>query len=239
MNSHQTRLLPVDGAYNLRDMGGYKTVDGKYVKWRTVFRSGDLNTLSSRDLDYLTGLNIKSFIDFRDNDEKSAAPDKTPKSLLHAYDLPINGASLINLQSLSTADAPGLMVQAYRTFVRDMAHVYRLFFKILMNGESAPLLFHCSAGKDRTGYAALLFLLSLNVPRETVLEDYLLSDRYLQGKYAGLMSAHPALVPLMTVNEHYFQAALDIIDGEYGGPEKYLTECLDVDINKMKALYTE
>ncbi len=239
MNFSQTRLLPVKGAYNLRDMGGYKTACGKSLKWQTVFRSGDLNALSDHDLSYLAGLNIKSFIDFRSDDEKSAAPDRIPKSLLHTYDLPISGASLIDLRSADASNASSFMVQAYQTFVTDMAHIYRLFFKILMNGESAPLLFHCSAGKDRTGYAALLFLLSLDVPRETILEDYLLSGLYLQGKYAGFISAHPALAPLMTVDKQYLQAALDMIDGEYGGAEKYLTEYLDVDTDKMKALYTE
>ncbi len=116
---------------------------------------------------------------------------------------------------------------------------YTEFFKILQGGNNAPLLSHCSAGKDRAGFAAALFLSSLGVDRETVIGDYMLSAQYLKGKYDKEIQAHPELEPLLTVKREYIEAALNTIDKEYGGMENYLTNNLGVDLGKMRELYAK
>jgi protein-tyrosine phosphatase len=108
-----------------------------------------------------------------------------------------------------------------------------------MNENNTPLLFHCSAGKDRTGFASALFLASLGVDKETIIQDYLLSKKQVEEKYAGFVAENPVLEPLMTVKREYIEAALDLIDKEYGGMENYLTHYLQVDTLKMRKIYTE
>ncbi len=234
------RLLPMEGAYNARDLGGYKTINGKKVKWGKVFRSGDLHKLTSEDLTYLSEIPLKTFIDFRDASEISAAPDKKPESVVRTFSLPIISGDLDNdIKKLTPELTPTLLIDVNKSLVRDWQPAYKEFFNILMENKNAPLLFHCSAGKDRTGYAAALFLSALGVDRETIIRDYMLSDEFLKGKYDSIISAYPVLAPLMTVKREYLEAALNLIDKEYGGMDNYLTKNLGVDLKKMREIYTE
>ena len=117
-----------------------------------------------------------------------------------------------------------------------MQDVYKEFFSILSEKENAPLLFHCSAGKDRTGIAAALLLSALGVDRETVTEDYMLSAEHITKKYEFITREHPELKPLTTVRKEYLETAFRVIDEEFGGIERYLIDNLEVDLDK---LYTE
>lgn len=233
------RLLPIEGAYNVRDLGGYKTADGKRVKWQKVFRSGDLNHLTDTDLVCLNEIPIISFVDFRDSVEIATAPDKRPASLEHIFMLNINPGSISDLKEIQATNSGTILVEANKMLARDFQLAYKEFFRILMDEANIPLLFHCSAGKDRTGFAAALFLASLGVDHETIMQDYMLSAEYVKEKYAAMVEQYPPLAPVMTVKPEYLQAAFDVIDQEYGGMENYLTNCLEVDLNKMKAMYTE
>ncbi len=234
-----TRLLPIQGAYNVRDLGGYKTKDGRQVKWGKVIRSGDLNHLTDSDLLYFSRIPLKSYIDFRDSAEIAAAPDKYPPTVTHLYKLPILAGDLSSISKLTPESALSMLGEMNKEFVKEWQPVYADFFKILMEEDNSPLLFHCSAGKDRTGYAAALFLSSLGVDRETIIQDYMLSAEYLKDKYAREIKAYPVLAPLMTVKREYIEAAFNLIDQEYGGMENYLTNYLYVDLEKMKNLYLE
>jgi protein-tyrosine phosphatase len=229
----------MEGAFNVRDLGGYDAADHKTVKWGKVFRSGDLNQLTDEDLETLASIPLKTYIDFRDSAEIAAAPDKRPSSLVHEYLLPIETGSIIDMMKITAENASGLLVEGNKSFVRNNQDVYREFFRIMMDDDNAPLLFHCSAGKDRTGYGAALFLASLGVDRETIIQDYLLSAQYVKEKYAKEVEKYPVMEPLMTVKREYIEAAFEVIDKEYGGMENYLTKNLDVDLGKMKELYTE
>lgn len=233
------RVLPMQGAANLRDLGGYETADGRHVKWRTVLRGDDLHALTDADLETLAQIPLRSAIDFRDSVEVAAAPDRLPATVEHRYWLPIATGSLANIDSLTAENSPMLLVSANRSFVRDWQGVYTEFFRLLQQEGNAPLVFHCTAGKDRTGYGALLFLLSLGVERQTAIDDYMLSAETLREKYAPLVAAHPEMAPLMTVRREYIEAALDEIDRSYGGVERYLTANLGVDLERMRELYTE
>lgn len=237
--SSPSRILPIEGAYNVRDMGGYPAADNKTVKWRTVIRSGDLNHLTDSDLNYLNAIPLKVFIDFRDTDEIELAPDKTPSSLEKQLFLPIETGDIIQLQKVTPELAETALIDANKYFVRHNQDTYKEFFSILMKEDNSPLLFHCSAGKDRAGFGAALFLASLGVDRETIIEDYLLTNECLKDKYTDIITQMPALKPLFEVREEYIRAAFEVIDSEYGGIDSYLTNQLQVDLKKMRALYTE
>lgn len=239
--STPSRLLPLAGAYNLRDLGGYKAAGNRQVKWRTLFRSDELNRLTEIDLDRLALLPLRSVVDFRGEQERNAAPDILPPTVEHYYPLPLAAGDTSGLKKekeLDAADLSHIMEEVYIYIIRNAQPVYKEFFRILSDGRNTPLLFHCSAGKDRTGIAAALLLASLGVDRETIMEDYLLSTRYIKGKYESLTRARPELEPLTIVKEEYLQAAFHVIDTEFGGTDDYLRNQLDADIEKMRELYT-
>ena len=236
------RLLPVEGAHNVRDLGGYSAAENKTVKWGKVIRSGDLNLLTENDLAYMSAIPLKTFIDFRDSEEVAYAQDKRPSSLTNYHHFPIGTGSIMEFSDFTkiTAEtAPTLLVDGYKKFVKDNQEVYRQFFEVLQNPEEAPLLFHCSAGKDRTGLGAALFLASLGVDKEVIIEDYLLSNDCLKDKYAEIVAAYPIIKPLMEVRREYIESAFNTIEEEFGGMDNYLTNNLGVDIKKMRELYTE
>ncbi len=239
MGQEPSRLLPIEGAYNVRDLGGYKAANNKTVKWRKTIRSGDLHLLTDTDLAYFNEIPIRTYIDFRDTDEINLSPDRTPASLtLHKF-LPIGTGNIIDMKNITPEFAETALVEANKFFVKDNQETYKEFFQILMNEENTPLLFHCSAGKDRAGFGAALFLASLGVDRETIMTDYLMTNECLKEKYADIVAKMPALKPLFEVRKEYLLAAFEVIDNEYGGMESYLTNQLEVDLQRMRELYTE
>ncbi|KAA6319882.1 Tyrosine-protein phosphatase [termite gut metagenome] len=235
----ENRILPLEGALNARDLGGYASADGSHVKWGMIFRTGDLNELTDTDLHYLNQIPIKTIIDFRDSSEIVSAPDKVTASLVNQFFLPIQPGNIIDFNKITPEVAPQILVDVNKMLVSDFQSEYKSFFQLLMNDNNTPLLFHCSAGKDRTGFASALFLASLGVDKETIIQDYLLSKKQVEEKYAGFVAENPVLEPLMTVKREYIEAALDLIDKEYGGMENYLTHYLQVDTLKMRKIYTE
>ena len=119
----------------------------------------------------------------------------------------------------------------------DYVAQYKEFFKYVQDANTLPLSFHCSAGKDRTGVATMLILSALDVDKETIMKDYLLSKDYIASKYSSFLKIYPQIAPLVTVDEKYLNAAYDAIDKKYGSMTKFLTETLGIDIQKMKELY--
>lgn len=233
------RLLPIQGAYNMRDLGGYPTKDGKQVKWNKLLRSGDLNELTVKDLQYLNGIPLLTDIDFRSLPEEKNAPDKFPQSLKEYVRLPIDAGDMSDIKITDTSLIPQMMEEAYRTIIRKFQNEYKTFFRILAEDGRTPLLFHCSAGKDRTGIAAALILSALGVDRDIIRKDYMLSAEYIKGKYDFLVRMQPALEPLTTVRPEYLEAAFQTIDEEFGGIGSFLTHNLEADIPQLKELYTE
>ncbi len=108
--SSRERILPLQGAYNVRDMGDYQAAGGKHVLWGKVFRSGDLNKLTDADLSYLAGLGMKTYIDFRDSTEVAVAPDRKASTVVHEYALPILAGSIIDLTDVTADNSPQLLV---------------------------------------------------------------------------------------------------------------------------------
>lgn len=107
------RLLPIEGAYNIRNLGGYPTSDHKHVKWKTFIRSGDLDKLTESDLDYLTSLHIRTDIDFRSMQEKKAAADKIPSTVTQYIPLSIEAGDMTDMAHFNLNNIPGILEQAY------------------------------------------------------------------------------------------------------------------------------
>lgn len=236
------RHLPMAGGYNFRDMGGIKTQDGSFVKWGRIFRSDDLSNLTEADLKYLSSIPIISVVDFRSQSEIEKAPDRIPQSAHNYYKLSVSPGNLtsnkdsLNMDAFLNMNLDSVMTAINIQLVTDPAsiQVYKEFFNLVKDRYSIPLLFHCTAGKDRTGMAAALFLLALGVDEETVMNDYLLSNQYIKAKFASYVAQYPQFAPLAGVKASYLQAGLDRIKADHGSIEKYLKDVLDVDTGDLK-----
>ncbi|MFV0536577.1 MAG: tyrosine-protein phosphatase [Dysgonomonas sp.] len=238
------RHLPMVGGYNFRDLGGFRTKEGRYTKWGKLFRADELSNLTEEDLQYLSSIPITSVIDFRAQSEVKRSPDKLPHTVRFTYPIAITPGNLssegIQANLLST-NIDTQMKYMNRLLVSDppCVRAFRIFFAIVQNNLSAPLIFHCSAGKDRTGMAAALVLYSLGVDEQTIMEDYLSSKIYLSDKYDAFIAKYPRAESIFTVKKMFLQAGLNQIKRDHGSVMDYLTKVLKVDIVKMRRLYLE
>jgi protein-tyrosine phosphatase len=233
------RRLPVSGAANLRDLGGYATRDGHALRWGALYRSDALNSLSDEDLAYLERLKLHHVVDFRSAAERERDPDRLPASVLVDWQ-PISGQGLdpralqdrLLAGQVSAEQSAAFLLEGNRAFVNDFRDVYARFLHELGDPANLPTLFHCTAGKDRTGFAAALVMMVLDVPRETAMHDYLLTNTYTEVKtrrtlrmirFASYFRANPRdLEPLFEARESYLAAAYAAIDEQPGGAEAYL-----------------
>jgi protein-tyrosine phosphatase len=228
------RALTLAGASNFRDLGGYVGRDGRMVRWRTLFRADHLAALTAQDQAQLQGLGIVRAVDFRGERERAALAYQLAGVEQHALTIEptvVQRAQqlLERGRQLSASDAVALMQDTYRDFAGENAPRFARLFALLLERD-APLVFHCTAGKDRTGFAAALILLALGVPREAVMEDYLLTNA-LYRPPQGLAGPAPkeVLAVLWRVQEDFLHAALQVVDAHPGGFDRYLAEVLGVD----------
>jgi protein-tyrosine phosphatase len=236
----QNRLLPLEGLYNVRDLGGYPAADGRQVRWGLFYRAGDLHGITDGDRAVLTGLNLKTIVDFRGDQEKKQAPDDPLPTVVLTRELAIEAGNMLDLGRVERGiSGEALMEELYSLLASEARDKYREFFELLADPRNMPLLFHCSAGKDRTGLAAALILSALGVNRETVYADYMLSARCLEGKYTGWLAASPHLAPVVSVRSNYLEAAFRKIDKDYGGIDRYLREEIGTEPERLRAAYTE
>ncbi len=251
---HQ-RLLPLQGGRNFRDLGGYRTKDGRHVKWGLLFRSGSMTSLTPADFTYLAKLGIRTVCDFRDVHERAAEPvvwpaGSSPTVFADDYDMNTNGMmAKMDMRALTPETARRAMAATYPQLLATFNGQYRRMFAQLLAGN-APLAFNCSAGKDRTGVAAALVLTALGVPRETVIQDYLLTNRYLDASKitnskatgAWMKLPPPVLKAFMAADRSYIEAALQVVDRHSGGADGYLRDELKLsraDILKLRRLYLQ
>lgn len=233
------RIVPLEGAVNFRDVGGHATLNGRTVKSGLIYRGGDLDNLTDADLTLLSDLGLKTIVDFRSHEEVEAAPDRAPMTIVNVHHLVVDPGDIFMLTEVNAETGPDLMRKLNVALVNEAKAQYAEFFRVLADADQTPLLFHCSAGKDRTGYAAALLLAALGVERETIFADYMVSAPYVEAKYSGLLRKYPELLPVITVRREYLAAAFEEIDRTYGGMENYLVQELKVDTDLLRDLYTE
>ena len=241
MPQHPDRVWRLQGATNFRDLGGYPGHGGRPLRWRRLFRSDHLGGLTAADHSTLAALGLGRSVDFRGTAERAAMPYALPGAVQHP--LAIEPTVVQRMQALvaagHTLDATtvvGLMAELYRSLVNDQAHRFAELFEHLLAAE-APLMFHCTAGKDRTGVAAALILLALGVPRAVVMQDYLLSNLVYRHPPIPLTDT-PAdvLAVLWQVQAGFLEAALQVIDTEHGGTDHYLAQRIGLSPAAMATL---
>lgn len=243
----------LEGVQNFRDLGGYATEDGSTVRWGLLFRSASLYAMTPNDLARVQKLRLGTVIDFRSAEERRLEPSPWPADTAteklsedYSFSLLMAG-NAHDLQSSDSSQLAATMVAMYPKMLTMMSDQYRRMFDRLLTGRS-PLLFHCSAGRDRTGVAATLLLTALGVPRETIIQDYLLTDRYYDIRRAGPTTAAWGRIS----DEHMrmmrdsarpsIEAIFQVMDSHPGGAMGYLRDEMGLDqmnIQHLRALYTE
>src|ERR1700724_1756204 len=231
MPAAPARHLNLAGAMYFCVLGGYPGRDGRPVRWGQIFRSNHLGHLTEADIEVLRPLGLKSALDFRGTDERVAAICGLAEIAVHS--LPIEPTVVATLRArladgaaLSAADALDVMRQSYRNYVRYNTTSFRALFAHLLE-ERAPLVIHCTAGKDRTGFACALILHVLGVPDDLIAEDYLLTSRfYRRDPSASSDLPEDVRQVLASVEASFLAAAFDAISADHGGLENYLSDAL-------------
>jgi len=251
--------LGIVSVVNLRDLGGYKTSDGATVAKELVYRSNQLSGITPGDMEKLTSLGLKYVYDLRTADESKARKEELPVGAKYVWlnvlaDSPQAGpAQLEKLMqdpkeanaALSGGKAEAGFEKSYREFVSlpSAKKGFRELFLSLGDRSRLPALFHCTTGKDRTGWAAAAFLTLLGVPKDKVYEDYLRSNDYILPAYKkaidGFVAAggDPAIPrAILGVKKEYLDAAFDEMHKQYGTIEKYFSDGLGINAAQQKAL---
>ena len=229
----------VEGAPNLRDLGGYEAGDGRRVKWGRIFRSSNLGRLTDKGLAQIKQLGIKLVCDFRTEAEAHKQPNRFPDSSAVDYvRLPIQHGEFEPtsvFERIKKGDydwiSEEFMIRGYVDSLEGYPEVWARFFQILAEPRQRPLLFHCTGGKDRTGAAAALALLALGVPPETVVADYGLSDGY-NSDMRRIIYEHlrpfgvdlAKVEPYFTAPESRLRELLKHVDVHYGSTVDYLVK---------------
>ncbi len=245
------RIFEHPGYHNFRDLGGYQTFDGHTTRWRTVFRSGTLSEISGAGVDLLLQLQIRTVCDFRSGPEHDAFPNKWIENTTIDYwrwdrDVSV-GDSLRLLQECSQSEIAtrARMQEVYRQIPYEQAGSLQELFSRLASGQ-VPLVYHCAAGKDRTGVATALLLTSLGVPRDVIYRDYQLSDLFFERTQALFLSdpRHQELtqlhksawIPMLKSDTSYLDATFEIIEQNHGGITGYLNEVLNIGREQQRAI---
>ncbi len=234
MTTGFSRNLPLHGASNFRDLGGYAVQDARTVRWRRLFRSDHLAALTPEDGQALQELGLARAVDLRGQLESAAQSYALPRVRYHA--LPIEPTVVQRAKEMAqrglTMTAPiarELMRDTYRAFVADNTAQFAELFAHLLQ-EDTPLVFHCTAGKDRTGFAAALILRALGVPHDVVLQDYLLTNELYRRPAAVAGSAPQEVLDVVwRVQADFLQAAFEAVQRDHGGLDAYLAQRLQLD----------
>lgn len=234
------RLIPLEKLYNTRDLGGYETRDKRRVRFGCLYRAGELYVATANDKAALEARGIRTIVDFRGLTEVRQHPDIKPLGLQQQVSLPIDAGNLLDLSRVGR-DMSGetFMMNLYAIIVETARPQYRELFRLISDTENTPLLFHCSAGKDRTGIAAALIYHALGVDRETIYADYMLSAGYLKEHTKSWIKDEPHLEPVMSIRREYLEAAFKAIDEKFGGVDRYVEKELGAESARLRELYTE
>jgi protein-tyrosine phosphatase len=245
------RSVHLSNATNFRDVGGYRTRAGQWVRMGLLYRSNALDHLAAPDLAALTALHLKWICDLRTTGERRHGPDIVPPGVPDEMEDVLaddTGKLRAILAAAPVAGKPGPDPTAaahdlYRDFVvtRSARLAYHALFLHLADPAQLPAVFHCSAGKDRTGWAAAILLTILDVPRPVIVQDYLLTNTYLHGadadrlrKAAGANSIASRLA--LTADPSDLQAAFTAVQQSYGSFDRYLHDGLGLSDATLDAL---
>lgn len=251
----QYRRIAFAGVKNFRDLGGYATSDGKRLKWGVLYRSGHLHKLTAKDLTAFTHLGVRTVLDLRADFERTQEPDHLPADpTIRMVSLPIFEADSalgidlrkrIVLGDVEGIDVAAMLTLANQQFVTLFTQQFRQLMQEVVAAKGQPLIFHCTEGKDRTGFAAALILRMLGVPQQLIEQDYMLSKQYASKAYwqalfilrlmRGKKTATIAR-QFAEVEPAYLAAAFATIDQQYGSFSAYLRDGLGLTNEDMVGL---
>src|SRR6266700_6142158 len=247
-----SRHVVLDGAVNVRDIGGYRIVGGPEVVRGRLFRGDALSQLTSADVERLDWLGLRTVIDFRTPGEVLiGGDDRLPYAVEFAH-LPVSGGDLgsvyeliasgdhdLQRRELGDGRAASFLAEMNRGFVADgrQREAFGAALQLTCSPGRLPLLYHCTSGKDRAGWMTAIVLTALGVPRELVLRDYLLSNDFHRTGYAklrldlvktGIVADPELLRPVLEQSATYLAAAFEEADRRYGSVGRFLTHGLEV-----------
>jgi protein-tyrosine phosphatase len=241
MSEPPARHFNLSGASNFRDLGGYPAKDGRTVRWRRIFRSNHLGHVTDADIEVLRGLGLKNAFDFRGAEERMAAMCRLEEVAVHSLPIePTVAATLRGIRDsgmpLSSAEALDVMRDSYRGYVRHNTPRFRALFAHMLE-DRAPLVIHCTAGKDRTGFACALILHALGVPEDLIAEDYLLTNRfYRRDPAASLDLPEEVRQAIASVEASFLAAGFEAVCAEYSDLESYFGDGLGLGPRERAAL---
>ena len=253
--------MQLEGAQNVRDLGGYRTTHGREVTRGAAFRGDALSQLTPADVTTLSGLRLRTVVDFRLPGEVLVnGEDRLPGSATLVR-LPVPGADIGNFYDLIASGdhtrqqaelgqgrATQFMLGVHRGFVADQRQRDRfgIALRMMADGQRGlPLLYHCTSGKERTGWMTAIVLTALGVPHATVVADYLLANDIYQARYfklgndlakTGMMGDPGLLRPIMELNPGYLEAAFDEMGQRYGSFNEFMYRGLGMDEQAMAQL---
>ncbi len=239
------REIKLEGAVNFRDLGGYTTTEMRRLKMGRVYRAADISKLTDADMEELKRRHIYTVIDFRGEEEARQAPDR----LLPGADYTLCPAGSGNTNDFAAfagdnASGRDLMI-AFYSDISSFKEKYRPFFyKLITLPDTSAMVFHCSAGKDRTGIAAALFLYAMNVPMETIISDYVSTNIYRAEENKKMIDelvenyhiSKQMATEIMAADPIYIQTTFNVIIRRYGSIETFLYQEIGLDENVLLVL---
>jgi protein-tyrosine phosphatase len=250
------RVLKFEGVVNFRDLGGYRTTDNHSVKWGKLYRSGTFANTSRADLVALQKLNLSTLIDFRSAAEKQEEPNVLPDPMgFRVVEIPTlddGNKAMVGevMQRIESGNFDGFdpnqfMLEANIQFASKFTPQFTEFIHTVLDAKGSPVVWHCSAGKDRSGFASAVLLRILGVPHNTIIADYMMSKEYaLAGRKNEIRmlrlfkgdEAADKLTVMMGVEESWLQAAFDEIDRQWGNFDNYVHSGLQLSVEDVAQL---
>jgi protein-tyrosine phosphatase len=236
-------LPPFSNPSNFRDLAD--NVRSVPVRPRVLFRSDHLGALDADDAGQIQALGVRRVLDFRGAHERTAAVCALPEVQVHSLAIEPTIVQVLDElvaagHQLTPADVVAHMQDTYRGFVRTSTHRFAEFFGHLLESD-APTVFHCTAGKDRTGFAAALVLHALGASRDEVVRDYLLTNDRLKPPSFAWRGLEPHVgAVLWGVRMEFLDAAFEAVEQDYGGLDAYLREGLRLgapERERLRSLY--
>lgn len=242
-----TAPLTIEGTINARDLGGLSTLDGRRVRHGVLLRSAELDKLTARGAGVLHDHGITTILDLRSTRERLRRPladGQLPGATLAFFDHETSGADLERLRAkgdVARADVHAMMLDIYRRLPWEQAGSFRLLFELVETGRT-PLLFHCAAGKDRTGVAAALLLCALGVERSAIYDDFMMSEQCFDanrarfaGNGADALLLRPEWDPILRAHRDYLDAMFGVLEAQ-SGLDGYFADTLGFDPVRIERL---
>jgi len=225
------RRIPFEAVTNFRDLGGYRTRSGQRVRWGRLFRSDALHGMTEGDLAKYNELGLRSVYDLRGEVEVAEQPNPMPSRSLPILTRPAGGDTAIAFEGTTSGDGERVLADIYMGSIDHSARRIGELFSALTKRDGLPAVFHCHAGKDRTGLVAALLLEALGVERESILDDYELTARYRLraqqdhtfDRLVKVGLAPEAAAGVLTAPRWAMAAALEYLDTAHQTIESYLT----------------